>query len=186
MLEHGMFREQMGRAGPHVHHDIEAGYRLHKAGLRILYGEQALGYHYHVVTVEGEIARQYQRGLNWGEFKELVPEPELTVWYHFLDWTTLADHWRALTGPNRRHLFPADRNVVVLGLRHLVRLVAFNNVTVPRFWLPLFARAETSPLLARCMRRQMYHGVFFRSIFKGYRDGKRKFTAPRPIAETLE
>lgn len=186
MLGHGMFREHMGRAGPHSHCDVELGYRLHKAGLRIVYSEQALGYHHHVVTVEGEMARQYQRGLNWGELRELVPEPELTVWYHFLDWSTLADHWRALTGPNRRHLFPADRNPVLLGLRHLVRLVAFNDITVPRFWLPFFARAETSSLLARCVRRQMYHGVFYHSILKGYRDGKRTFAASHPIAETLE
>lgn len=175
MLKHGMFREEMGRAGPHSHHDVEAGYRLHKSGLRILYSESALGYHHHIVTVEGELARQYQRGLNWGEFKQLVPEPEISVFYHYLDWSTLADHWSALTGPSRRNLFPADRNVAVLGLRHIVRLIAFNELTVQCIWLPLFNLAEENPRIAKFMRPQMYRGVFYHSSLKGYRSGKRQF-----------
>lgn len=181
MLEHGLFREQMGRAGPHSHHDVEAGYRLHKkGGLRILFAAEALGYHHHIVTIEGEIARQYQRGLNWSEFHEQCPEPELSVRYHYLDWSTLGDHWRALTGPNRRYLFPADRNPVSLVVRHLMRLVLFNNITVPLVWLPLFERAETNPRVAKIMRRQMYRGVFYHSSLRGYKDAKRKYGAPGP------
>src|SRR5579859_7300975 len=42
LLQHGLFREPMGRAGPAAHEDPELGCRLHRAGLRIFFAQQAL------------------------------------------------------------------------------------------------------------------------------------------------
>jgi glycosyltransferase involved in cell wall biosynthesis len=177
MLDHGMFRAQRGRAGAAAHEDAELGYRLHRHGLRILYSEAALGYHHHIETLEGAMRRAYQRGLNWDEFRALVPEPEIAVRYHVFRRDTVRDHLRALRPPHRRHLFAADRSPL-MPIKYLLRSIVFNGIAVRRFWLPVLREAERRPMLARGMHRIFYRGVIAHEFARGCRNGNRLFGAP--------
>jgi GT2 family glycosyltransferase len=175
MRRHGMFREEMGRAGAAAHEDVELGYRLHQHGLRIIYSRAALGYHHHIETLDGAMRRAYQRGLNWGEFHERVPVPEITVRYHVCSWATLADHWHALSGPRRQYLLGPDRSAVLLGLRYLLRGLLFNRALVGGLWVPLLAAAEKSSRLARLVNPNLYRGVISHRFFRGCADASRLF-----------
>ncbi len=169
--EHGVFREPMGRGGAPAHEDAELGYRLHKSGgLRIFYQPRATGYHYHLVTLEGATKRWYERGLNWGEFRSQVPEPELPVAYHVLTWNTLGDHIKALFGPRRRFLAKSDRNVAVLLLKHTLRMLGFNGLMVKYLWTPILQGAEKSKTLERLVNRQMYRLYLYYYFLKGVQD----------------
>jgi glycosyltransferase involved in cell wall biosynthesis len=170
-VEHGAFRDEKGRGGAAAHEDSELGYRLHKsAGLRILYQPAATGYHYHLVTLQGAEQRWYQRGLNWGQFHAHVPEPEVPVAYHVLNWSTLRDHLRAIFGPRRRYLAASDRNVVALLAKHFIRLLVFNGLTARFIWGPLLRGAETSPALERLVNRHIYRLYLYYYFLKGVRD----------------
>jgi glycosyltransferase involved in cell wall biosynthesis len=173
MLEHGMFVEQMGRAGPAAHEDVELGCRLARHGLRVLYGAEALGHHYHLETLAGASGRAYQRGLNWEEFRRRSGEPELSVKYHVLNLRTLGDHLRVLFGPNQ--LRGAERSLAWHLFRQGVRLALFNRVSVPAFWIPVMERAERRPCLARLMHRELYRGVIFYHFLKGNREARRLY-----------
>lgn len=173
MLENGMFREPMGRAGAAAHEDVELGYRLHKQGLKILYCKDALGHHYHIETLAGAMKRAYQRGLNWGEFRSLVPEPEVVVRYHVLSFGTLKAHVEAFRTGRVKHLIGADRYPVLLCLRYLLRALVFNKVLVNRVWIPLLESAEHCAPIAKLVHRQLYRGVISYHFFKGCRDGEK-------------
>ncbi len=178
---YGPFRENLGRGGPAAHEDSELGYRLHKGGLRIFYNPQALGHHHHVVTLKKSYARSYERGLNFGEFHGVVPEPEISVAYHVLNARTFGEHMRAWFGPRRAYLVGGDRNPALTILRHLFLLTIFNRVTVPLFWTPFLDGAEKSPFLARLVNSQMYRGAMFHHFLRGYRDAFKKFSEPKPL-----
>jgi glycosyltransferase involved in cell wall biosynthesis len=168
MLSHAMFSEVVGRAGPHHHHDVELGYRLHQHGLRILYSEEALGYHYHPCTLEEMSERAYQRGLNWFAFRKLVPAPEVLVEAHLLSLRTLPEFVRLLRRPN---VLPGREKSLSWHIgRAVARRAAFNRVTVPWFWKPLATRAETSPRLARLMNRRVYAALTHYYFVRGMRD----------------
>jgi glycosyltransferase involved in cell wall biosynthesis len=173
MLTHGMFREEMGRAGAAAHEDVELGYRLHRRGMRLYFASGALGYHYHIENLAGAMQRGYQRGLNFGEFHKRVPEPEIVVRYHVLSFSTIGDHVHALRSDRRRYLIGADRNPLALALRYALRFTLFNFVTVRLLWLPLASAAEHSPLLAPLMHRDLYRGLISWRFFCGVRDAKR-------------
>ena len=109
LLEHGLFTETIGPAGPHHHHDTELGYRLSQHGLRILYNGDGWGYHYHPSTLDEAIERYYQRGLNWTSFRKIVPTSDVSVFFHVLTAQTVGDHLRVLKSSNllqgrERHL----------------------------------------------------------------------------------
>lgn len=178
MLQHGMFHARRGRAGAAAHEDAELGYRLHQHGLQLYLAMDGLGHHHHVETLDGAMKRAHQRGLNWGEFRERVPTPEIVVRYHVLGWDTLGDHWRALTGPGRRFLIGADRNPLLLVLRYLLRSLLFNRLTLPGLWLPLLRRAEQQPALARWVHRDLYRGVISWHFFKGVHDAVALYGQP--------
>jgi cellulose synthase/poly-beta-1,6-N-acetylglucosamine synthase-like glycosyltransferase len=173
MLEHGMFRDEMGRAGAAAHEDVELGYRLHRQGMQLYFAPDALGHHYHIENLAGAMKRGYQRGLNFGEFRVRVPEPEILVRYHVLDFSTLGAHWRALTSDRRRYLMGGDRSFAALALRYLLRFSLFNILTVTALWLPLANAAERSPLLARFVHRNLYRGLISWRFFRGVRDARR-------------
>jgi glycosyltransferase involved in cell wall biosynthesis len=177
LLENGLFREEKGRAGAAAHEDVELGYRLYKKGLKLLYNKNALGYHYHIETLEGAIRRAYQRGLNWEEFRGLVDDPEITVRYHILNWHTIRDHVNAFRNP--QNLMGPDRSIIVLLVRQMMRISIFNFITIPMLWLPLTRLAERNQAVARLMHRQLYRGVISYHFFKGARDGLKIF--PRPV-----
>jgi glycosyltransferase involved in cell wall biosynthesis len=181
MLQHGMFGQAMGRAGAAAHEDAELGYRLFQQGLRVVFSHQAWGHHHHVETLEGSLKRSRQRGLNWFDFRRKVPHPEVDVVYRAYDLGTLVKHWRALKGPRRAHLPPAEQNLSVLALRHLQRTLMFNRVTVRWLWLPLFAGAERASWLARLVHQNMYRGVIVHHFRQGCREGAQQFgNTPRP------
>ena len=144
LLQNGPFREQRGRAGYASHEDAELGYHLHKAGLRILFNPTAHAEHYHVTTLDGACKHRYMQGMNFGEFRNCVREPEIPVTYHVLTWSTLPDHLRAWFGPRRQYLSASDRNPALFIARELARAVVFNGVTVPYLWRPFLEKAETS------------------------------------------
>lgn len=179
VLQQGLFREHRGRAGAAAHEDPELGYRLHQAGLRIYLRGEALGHHYHVVTLEEACVRNYQQGLNFDEFRALAPAPEIPVAYHVIRWKTLPDYWRTWSGPGRRHLSASDRNPIVLMGRCAIRALAFNGLTVRCLWRPLMERAEHDPWIARRMRSAFYRGVLSHYFFRGCRDGNRRFGLPQ-------
>lgn len=174
-LQHGLFREVLGRAGAHAHDDSELGYRLHKAGQRIFFNAPALGYHYHFFTLDGAIARWYERGLNWGEIRELLPEPEIPVFYHVLNGKTLGDHVRAIFGARRKYLMGPNRNPVTLLLSHFFRLVTFNYLTAKFFWRPLFDQAEESPGLAKLMNGHFYRLFLYYQFVRGINDARQRY-----------
>jgi glycosyltransferase involved in cell wall biosynthesis len=191
ILSGGGFREHRGRAGAAAHEDPELGYRLSQAGLRIIYEPAALGYHYHVVPFDGACQRKYEAGLNFGEFREFVPAPEIPVAYHVLNRRTLRDHWRTYLGPGRQFLPPGDRNPLKLLGREIVREFAFNRVTVPLLWEPLVRAAEQKALLRALVTPSIYRGILFHHFLRGCRDGDRRYGRPlltrwrdKPLSET--
>lgn len=172
MRDAGLFREHRGRGGAAAHEDAELGYRLHQAGMRLRYAPEALGYHYHVETLEGAMRRGYERGLNFGEFHAYVPEPEIVVRYHVLQPSTLADHVRAFGAAHRRYLLGADRSPLLLMLRYVARSIVFNGFTANFLWLPLTRAAEEASWAERLMHRDLYRGLISWQFTCGTRDAK--------------
>jgi len=179
LLRNGLFRETKGRGGPAAHEDPELGYRLYQAGLSIFYDAKALGYHHHVVTRETACTRAYQQGLNFDEFRALVPTPEIAVAYHDLRWGTLRDHLRVWFGTRAAFLAPAERNPAIAIGRYALRGILFNRVTVRVIWNPVFDLAEKSPQVAKLMRPVFYRGLIAHNFLRGCRDGNRRFGTPK-------
>ncbi len=173
MLKYGMFAEDLGRGGPAAHEDVELGYRLYKHGLKIIHNKDALGYHYHHSTLDGAIRRSYERGQNLGDLCKRVPEPELVVRYHVLNWGTLGDHFRALTGPRRRLLMGSDRNMVLLTIHYFMRFLLFNRLIVDYLWVPILKGAEHNALWARLAHRNLYRGAIAHYTQRGERDARK-------------
>lgn len=173
MLQRGMFTDAMGRAGPAAHEDVELGYRLHQHGLRIIFCREALGHHHHVETLEGTLRRSYQRGLNWLDFRRRVSQPEIDIMYRTYNLPLLLARRADLAGSRREYLMAADRSLLRMSMRYLLRSVVFNRLTVNVVWLPLFAGAERIRWLGTCMSDKMYRGVVVYYFLKGLRDGGR-------------
>lgn len=159
MIEHGMFRDAMGSAGPAAHEDVEVGHRLSQHGLRIFHEKAALGYHYHQESLETAISRSYQRGLNWDEAFRLMPNPELLIRQRLHGLGALITLRKELTGERRIHLLPGDRSMVRLAIDVMLRNVLFNGMTVPYVWMPLMRLAERNGLVAALIRPRFYRGV---------------------------
>ena len=182
MLEHGMFRDERGRAGSAAHEDPEVGYRLMLAGMRLYYDSEARGVHHHLEEFNITINRMYQRGLNFGEFRRLVGKPELSVAYHVLNLSTLGDHWRIYGGERKEYLFDAEKNPFRMAGHYVLRALVFNWLTVKLIWLPLLQAAEKSPLVESMVRPRFYHGVMAYYFQKGAAAGNRTFDTPVEIA----
>ena len=178
---HGCYREHKGRAGYAAHEDVELGFRLGKAGLKIVYCSAALGLHHHLVTFEQACKRRYMQGLNFGEFNALADAPEIPVVYHVLNWRTMPDHVRALSSARRHLLPPEDRNPMLLLLRHALRAAIFNTFLVRFGWEPFLKRAEHDGRLARFVHTAMYRGVIFNHFLRGCRDGDRTYPPARHV-----
>lgn len=172
VLQHGRMQEAIGPGGPIAHQDPELGYQLSHHGLRILYCTDAVAYHHEAMSLEEQCRKAYNRGLNFGEFRDRVGQPEIAVAYHVWDTSTLRDHLRIWFG-SRRHLVPpSDRNMALLLGRYFLRGLAFNALTLRLIWLPLADAAERSPLIAGFMRSAFYSGIVSYHFVRGYRDGK--------------
>lgn len=183
MLAHGMFREERGRGGAAAHEDAELGHRLLAHGLEVRTARAALGHHHHVETLEGTLRRSYERGINFHEFRALVPHPEIDVIYRDYGLAFLLAEAPRLRGERREYLMPGDRSLARLGARYLLRIALFNRVTVRVLWLPLFELAERSRWAASLVREGMYRGTVVHYFRRGCRDAERRFGAlpqPRP------
>jgi hypothetical protein len=175
MTSHGMFLDEFGRGGAANHEDAELGHRLLPHGLRVFTSSEALGYHHHVDTLEGVFKRSYERGVNFHDFRLRVPHPEVAIAYRDYDLAALRAMAPALRGPRRGFLLPADRSVARLALRHVIRTLLFNRLTVAALWRPLFAAAERRGWAARWVREEMYRGVVVYFFKRGCRDALRRF-----------
>lgn len=173
LLANKGFKETKGRAGGHDHADCEFGGRLRKDGLKILYNDKALAHHLQFETLDQAIARYHQRGLNWVPYAESAGDPEVNVAYHVLNRYTIKDHLRVFTGPNT--LSGLQKNPLAHLVFHLGRALAFNGLTVPWIWRPLFDLAEKSPAVAKLMNRHLYRVFLFYHFIKGIRDARAKF-----------
>ena len=174
-------KAQEQRGGAAAHEDVELGYRLWKAGLKVIHLEEPLAHHYHPETLETACKRADQRGLNWEYFFALVPVPELPVRYHIFTRRTARYHFRAMFGGKEEHLFPDQDLGLGRLLRNMVlRPILFNRLTVPCFWKPLLNRAEQSEALARLLDVRMYQGVVAYYFFRGCRKGRK---LPRPAEQ---
>jgi hypothetical protein len=181
VVRHGRMPEAIGPGGPIAHQDPELGYQLSHHGLRILYCPDAVAYDRGTRTLDGECRKAYNRGLNFGEFRERVDQPEIAVAYHVWDISTVRDHLRIWFGPRRHLVLPSDRNPVLLLGRYLLRGLAFNAPTVGLFWIPLAERAERSPAIARFMRSPFYHGIVSYHFLRGYRKARAWNRAPAAL-----
>lgn len=123
MLEHGMFRHWPPAAGE----DLELGYRLRRAGMRLVHNHNALGFHHHEETLASVTRRAYLTGYNSHHFAAVIDEP----WVH-RRFGTAADDSRARL---RR------------GMRALLRRIFLNRVTTHQLMVPLMRRAEALPAL---------------------------------------
>jgi GT2 family glycosyltransferase len=173
MLRYGMFQEERGRAGAAWMEDLELGYRLQGHGLRFLYTPEAWAYHYHVCTLDWAIQRWYERGLNYGQFRKYARHPELTVYNHLLTFRTLREYFGVLRGPNSFQ--GRERSFAWHLVRHCVRLVVLNRLTVSWLWRPLLDRAETNPRLAALMNRQVYRAFLYYHFLRGVHDGHKAY-----------
>lgn len=84
LIENGLFDEDFPYA---AYEDLELGYRLHKKGLKILYNQRAIGYHYHKITMEDLNGRLIKVGQSakilfrkHPELKDKVAIASLTTW----------------------------------------------------------------------------------------------------------
>ncbi|MBK7424468.1 MAG: glycosyltransferase family 2 protein [Propionivibrio sp.] len=171
MMRNGMYLEHRGRGGPSCMEDLELGCRLHQRGMRLLYSKAALAYHYHVVTLDQAITRWHERGLNYGEFRRYTPNPELTVYFHVLNFHTVREYIRVLRGPNSFR--GAERSLAWHLVRHVGRMITLNRLTARWFWRPLFDLAERCPQLAALVKPKMYRAFLYYHFLRGVGDGRR-------------
>lgn len=165
MQKNGLFREHKGAA----HEDVELGYRLSKAGLRIIYVPRAMAYHYHPETLASAIRRSYERGKHWRFIEEHVPDPQIWVKYHILNFRTLGYHYQTYRNLSATQLPGEDRNLPWLLTRQLIRWVAFNRFTIP-LWIKTLEAADDSPVLASLLHPYSYRGTVFYHFIKGHED----------------
>lgn len=173
MIEHGMFREEPGRAGPSWLEDLELGYRLKAKGMRLFYAEDAWGYHYHVCSFESAAQRFHEKGMNYGQFRGYAADPELDVFFHVLNWRTWRRYARVLRGPNSFQ--GRERSFVWHLVRHLARLSILNRLTAALVWRPAFALAETNGWVAARIGKNAYRAYFYYQFLRGVAEGRRRF-----------
>ena len=166
MLENGLFREHKGAA----HEDVELGYRLSLKGLRIFYVPTAMAYHYHVETLEAAIRRAYERGIHWRFIEDSVPDPQIWVKYHILNFRTLKYHYQTFRNLSKSSLPREDRFLPWLVTRQILRWIVFNGLTVPYFWIKLLKAADHNETVAACMSPYFYRGVVSYYFIKGCHD----------------
>jgi glycosyltransferase involved in cell wall biosynthesis len=152
MIENGMFKETKGAS----HEDVELGYRLGQKGLKIIYNEYALAYHYHFETLSNACKRAYERGLNFNLLSENIEKSYIFPVYNIFS-------------------FEAGFKVALKMLpREILRQCLFNKYFVNFFWLPALRRAETNRLASIFARNITYRGTIFHHVREGYKDARKK------------
>jgi len=180
MLQHGMFIERPGAA----HEDPEVGWRLYRnGGLRILYNKEALGYHYHIDTIDSACRRAFERGLNFEVLADSVTDPGMYIRYHVLTLKTLP---KILEGYRNSHanIMDEDRSITWFFTREILRRFLFNRLTVP-ILVRMVRGAETSPMLARMIHPKMIRGCVSFYFLRGIRELKSRRKADKTRSEPL-
>lgn len=172
ITEHGMFREDLGRFGPAAMEDMEVGYRLKPHGLMLYYLPEAWAHHYHVYTLDQAVARWRERGLNFDQFREVMPDPEVTVSHHDLRWKTFREYAGVLRRPNL--LKGREKYFAWHLLREVVRRLVLNGITAPLVWRPILDRAEKWPWLADHMHTQIYRAYLYYQFRRGVLEGSHR------------
>lgn len=150
-IEQGMFLEHSGAAWE----DLELGNRLFKNGLKLIYCENALGYHYHPQTIDSAIARTCASGKNFVLYEEAVDGVKIHEFANILSARLKASTYTRIL------------------LRDMVRLFFFNRFTVPTILVPLIKKAETyrflEPLVGFLTKRVVAY-YFRKSIIEGRKE----------------
>ena len=119
-LENGILFEYQGPA----FEDLELSHRLFKKGLKLVYCNDALAYHYHPQTIDSVIKRVYATGLNFHLYEKLVGHN--------------AAHRKAKLRSKRLGM----HGYVHVLIRDIIRLSLFNRITIPHILVPLIHSAE--------------------------------------------
>ncbi|KHE93319.1 MAG: glycosyltransferase [Candidatus Scalindua rubra] len=168
LIDNGMFNENLVKGGAYAHEDVELGYRLCKKGLKILYNKKALGYHYHLVTLDQAMQTAYKKGLTWVKLRKVVDDPALTIRYHVLNPRFLKDYHSVFKSHNG--LLGLDSNPFLLIAGQVIRVIMFNLITVPYIWYPLMKCAEKNTFIARFMHKLFYRCAISYHFHKGVAD----------------
>lgn len=173
LLQHGLYLEHRGRAGPSCMEDLELGIRLSRHGLRLLYARDALASHHHVVTLDQAIQRWYERGMNYGEFRRHAALPELTVYFHILDRHTIGEYVRVLRGPNAFR--GSEKSLAWHFVREGLRRLTLNALTEKWLWRPLIDAAEHRPAVAARLTAKTYRAFLYYHFLRGVREARRVY-----------
>lgn len=157
MLEFGLFLDWPPASGE----DLELGYRLGKAGMKIIESEGALGYHQHEETLATVAKRAYMTGYNSHYFSEYVDEPWVRRRFGIAEPTAGVRAWS------------------VGLLRNVLRNLLINRVSAEGFMIPAIRAAENLPVLAPLtpMLARRVAGYFFKRGIADFRTAK-PFTFP--------
>lgn len=169
MTEHGMFCEDLGRFGAAANEDLAVGYRLKRHGLELHYLHEAWAHHFHVYTLDQAVARWYERGLNFNDFRKAASDPELTVYFHDLRWKTLREYAKVLRESNSFQ--GREKSLAWHLFREAVRRLILNRLTVRLVWRPMLDLAEKWPWLAERMNAQIYRAYLYYQFLRGARKG---------------
>ena len=159
LVTNGMFRERKGAA----HEDIELGYRLKQKGLRLIYNENALAYHYHTDNMDKACKRAYERGVNLDLLSENIPKSYV---YHLYRIFTLEAGLAACI-----KMLP----------REAIRWLIFNRLTVSCFWRPVLEKAEDCDFAKLFANSATYRGTIYYHMRKGFYQTRRLKRAERTI-----
>jgi len=152
LIENGMFKEKKGAS----HEDVELGYRLGQKGLKIIYNEYAMAYHYHTETLSNACKRAYERGLNFDLLSDNIEKSYIFPVYNIFS------------------LEAGFRNALKMLPREILRQCLFNKYFVNFFWIPILQYAETNRLASIFARNITYRGTIFHHVREGYKDARKK------------
>lgn len=152
LLENGLYRERKGAA----HEDIELGYRLGRKGLKIIYDENALAYHYHPETLSNACRRSYERGLNFDMLSGNIPKSFIYPLYNICT------------------LEAGLKGFVRMFFREIPRRLLFNKWSVNSFWLHVLNLAENSSFAALFANKITYRGTIYYHMRQGIKDSRKK------------
>jgi len=141
LRRHGMFDEDLPDAN---HEDIELGYRLELAGLRVFYRDRVVGYHHHPYTLASACRLAYRRGVAYHVLRRKVPEGVFRESIGIFSW----------------------RNSPRAVVHGVARMLLFNAWSVA-FWQRWLERDKESR-----GRRFFYWKLLDYHLNEGYRDGR--------------
>lgn len=141
------------------HEDVELGYRLERAGMRIRYRDVPVGHHYHPYTLASACRLLYRRGATYHMLRAKVPDAVFREHLGLFSWRN------------------SPRSIV----RGLIRHLLVNDLTAPA-WLRWLSTNKES-----AVRRFFYWKLLTYYTNKGYRDAERApsstSSAPVPMSQ---